>query len=59
MSGPTSVMAGKVTGGEGRVLATWRLGDGVLHTGFDPRAKADCGTLIDEVDALLTERATT
>ena len=54
-----SVIAGKVTGHEGLVLVTWRLGDRVLDTGFHPRATADRGRLIDEVDALLTERATT
>jgi hypothetical protein len=52
-------IAGKVTGGEGLVLVTWRLGDRVVDTGFHPRAKADRARLIDEVDALLTERTTT
>jgi hypothetical protein len=52
-------IAGKVTGGEGMVLVTWRLGDRVLDTGFHPRAKSDRARLIDEVDALVSERATT
>ena len=52
-------IAGKVTGGEGMVLVTWRLGDRVLDTGFHPRAKADRARLIDQFDALLTERTTT
>ncbi|MBS2965519.1 hypothetical protein KGA66_20890 [Actinocrinis puniceicyclus] len=49
-------IAGKVTGGEGLVVLTWRLGGHVLDTGFQPRAKADRARLIDGVDALLTER---
>lgn len=49
-------IAGMVTGGEGLVVLTWRLGERVLDTGFHPRAKADRMKLIDGVDALLTER---
>ncbi len=49
-------IAGKVTGGEGLVVLTWRLGERVLDTGFQPRAKGDRARLIDGVDALLTER---
>lgn len=52
-------IAGKVAGGEGLVLVTWRLGDRVLDTGFHPRVKGDRARLIDEVDTLLTERTTT
>jgi hypothetical protein len=51
-------IAGKVTGGEGLVLLTWRLGERVLDTGFHPRAKGDRAALIDGIDALLTERTT-
>ncbi|HZU55733.1 MAG TPA: hypothetical protein VFA06_07680 [Actinocrinis sp.] len=49
-------IAGKVTGGEGLIVLTWRLGERVLDTGFQPRAKSDRARLIDGVDALLTER---
>lgn len=51
-------IAGKVTGGEGMVLVTWRLGDRVLDTGFHPRARSERSRLIDEVDALLEARTT-
>ena len=51
-------IAGKVTGGEGVVLVTWRLGDRVLDTGFHPRQRSERARLIDEVDALLSERTT-
>jgi hypothetical protein len=51
-------IAGTVTGGEGLVLVSWRLGERVLDTGFHPRAKADRTRLIDGIDALLDERTT-
>jgi hypothetical protein len=51
-------IAGKVTGGEGLVLVSWRLGEQVLDTGFHPRAKGDRARLIDGIDALLNERTT-
>jgi hypothetical protein len=51
-------IAGKVTGGEGLVLVSWRLGGRVLDTGFHPRARGDRATLIDGIDALLRERTT-
>jgi hypothetical protein len=51
-------IAGKVTGGEGLVLVTWRLGGRVLDTGFHPRARGDRARLIDGIDALLNERTT-
>ena len=50
-------IAGKVTGGEGVVLVTWRLGEATLDSGFHPRAKADRARLIDEVDTVIRERA--
>jgi len=49
-------IAGKVTGGEGIVLVTWRLGEATLDSGFHPRAKADRARLIDEVDTVIRER---
>jgi len=49
-------IAGKVTGGEGVVLVTWRLGERMLDTGFHPRAKGDRARLIDGIDAVLSER---
>ena len=45
-------IAGKVTGGEGVVLVTWRLGEYTLDTGFHPRAKADRERLVEAVNAL-------
>ena len=51
-------IAGKVTGGEGLVVVSWRLGATVLDTGFHPRARGDRGRLIDGIDALLDERTT-
>jgi hypothetical protein len=45
-------IAGKVTGGEGVVLVTWRLGEHTLDTGFHPRAKADRERLVEAVNAL-------
>ncbi len=51
-------IAGMVTGGDGLVLLTWRLGDKTVDTGFHPRAKGDRARLIDGVDALLNERTT-
>ena len=45
-------IAGKVTGGEGVVLVTWRLGERTLDTGFHPRAKADRERLVEAVNAL-------
>jgi hypothetical protein len=51
-------IAGKVTGGDGMVLLTWRLGDATLDSGFHPRAKGDRARLIAEVGALITERTT-
>lgn len=47
-------IAGKVTGGEGVVLVTWRLGEHTLDTGFHPRAKADRERLVEAVNALGT-----
>jgi hypothetical protein len=51
-------IAGKVTGGDGIVLLTWRLGDKTLDSGFHPRAKGDRARLVAEVGALITERTT-
>ena len=45
-------IAGKVTGGEGVVLVTWRLGERTLDTGFHPRAKAERERLVEAVNAL-------
>jgi hypothetical protein len=45
-------IAGKVTGGEGVVLITWRLGEYTLDTGFHPRAKAERERLVEAVNAL-------
>lgn len=45
-------IAGKVTGGEGVVLITWKLGEHTLDTGFHPRAKADRERLVEAVNAL-------
>jgi hypothetical protein len=45
-------IAGKVTGGEGVVLITWRLGEYTLDTGFHPRAKADRERLVEAVNGL-------
>ena len=45
-------IAGKVTGGEGVVLITWRLGERTLDTGFHPRAKAERERLVEAVNAL-------
>jgi hypothetical protein len=45
-------IAGKVTGGEGVLLITWRLGERTLDTGFHPRAKAERERLLAAVDAL-------
>lgn len=53
---PAPGIAGKVIGGAGMVLVTWRLGDRVLDTGFHPRAKGGHARLLDQVYALLTER---
>lgn len=49
-------IAGMVTGGEGVVLLTWRLGEATLDSGFHPRARADRARLIDEVDTVIRER---
>lgn len=48
-------IAGKVTGGTGVVLVTWRLGGRTLDTGFHPRAKADRGVLVETINALSKE----
>jgi hypothetical protein len=48
-------IAGKVTGGAGVVLVTWKLGERTLDTGFHPRAKADRDLLVDAVNALSPE----
>ena len=45
-------IAGKVTGGDGVVLVTWRLGERTLDTGFHPRAKAERERLVEAVNAL-------
>jgi hypothetical protein len=45
-------IAGKVTGGEGIVLVTWRLGGRTLDTGFHPRAKAERARLVSEINVL-------
>ncbi|HET9170259.1 MAG TPA: transporter [Actinospica sp.] len=45
-------IAGKVTGGEGVVLITWRLGERTLDTGFHPRLKAARLPLVEAVNAL-------
>lgn len=49
-------IAGKVTGGEGVVLVTWRLGGRTLDTGFHPRAKAGRERLVEAVNAVRTEQ---
>ena len=48
-------IAGKVTGGEGVLLITWRLGGQELDTGFHPRAKQDRARLLEEINALTKE----
>lgn len=48
-------IAGKVTGGTGVVLVTWRLGERTLDTGFHPRAKADREVLVDAINSLTKE----
>jgi hypothetical protein len=48
-------IAGKVTGGEGVLLITWRLGDRRLDTGFHPRARQDRARLLDQINALTQE----
>jgi hypothetical protein len=48
-------IAGKVTGGEGVLLITWRLGDRRLDTGFHPRARQDRARLLEEINALTQE----
>ena len=48
-------IAGKVTGGEGVLLITWRLGGTQLDTGFHPRARQDRARLLDEINALTQE----
>jgi hypothetical protein len=50
-------IAGKVTGGTGVVLVTWRLGERTLDTGFHPRAKADREHLVEAVNAVTKEGA--
>lgn len=50
-------IAGKVTGGTGVVLVTWRLGERVLDTGFHPRAKAQRERLLDAINAVINEGA--
>ena len=45
-------IAGKVTGGEGVVLVTWRLGERTLDTGFHPRAKTERERLVSAINAL-------
>jgi hypothetical protein len=50
-------IAGKVTGGTGIVLVTWRLGERTLDTGFHPRAKAAREVLVDAINALSKEGA--
>jgi hypothetical protein len=52
-------IAGKVTGGDGVVLVTWRLGGATLDSGFHPRAKGDRARLVDEVDTVIRERTAT
>lgn len=50
-------IAGKVTGGEGVVLVTWRLGERTLDTGFHPRAKAERERLVSAINALSEQGA--
>ena len=45
-------IAGKVTGGDGVVLVTWRLGARTLDTGFHPRARAERERLVSAINAL-------
>jgi hypothetical protein len=45
-------IAGKVTGGEGVVLVTWRLGERTLDTGFHPRARAERERLVSAINTL-------
>ena len=45
-------IAGKVTGGEGVVLVTWRLGERTVDTGFHPRARAERERLVSAINAL-------
>jgi hypothetical protein len=45
-------VAGKVTGGEGVVLVTWRLGERTVDTGFHPRAKAVREGLVEAINQL-------
>lgn len=50
-------IAGKVTGGTGVVLVTWRLGARILDTGFHPRAKAQRERLLEDINAVINEGA--
>ena len=50
-------IAGKVTGGAGVVLVTWRLGERTLDTGFHPRAKAERERLVEAVGNLINANA--
>ena len=45
-------IAGKVTGGAGVVLVTWRLGERTLDTGFHPRAKSVREELVEAINQL-------
>ena len=47
-------IAGKVTGGEGAVLVTWRLGERTLDTGFHPRSREDREPLVRALGGLVT-----
>jgi hypothetical protein len=51
-------IAGKVTGGDGVVLVTWRLGGRTLDTGFHPRARAERERLVSAINALSGQGAT-
>lgn len=50
-------IAGKVTGGDGVVLVTWRLGGRTLDTGFHPRARAERERLVSAINALSGQEA--
>lgn len=47
-------IAGKVTGAEGVVLVTWRLGGRTLDTGFHPRSREDREPLVRALGELVT-----
>jgi hypothetical protein len=51
-------IAGKVTGRDGIVLVTWRLGGRTLDSGFHPRGRTDRARLTAAINTLISERTT-